>query len=95
MFKMKAFDGKNNLCGKSLLKIRKQNKLSQCKLADKMQLLGFDIDRHVIRRIENGERYITDIEIIAFCYALNITYEELIGSLHIYEDSIKNNTLSV
>ena len=26
----------------------------------KMQLLGFDVDHYFIRRVENGERFVTD-----------------------------------
>jgi len=52
--------------------------LSQRKLAEEMQLLGLDIDRHVIRRIENGERFVTDIELKIFAKALNVSYDDLL-----------------
>jgi transcriptional regulator with XRE-family HTH domain len=52
--------------------------LSQRKLAEKMQVLGLDIDRHVIRRIENGERFVTDIELKMFSNALNVSYKDLL-----------------
>ena len=55
MFKVKAADGTNNLCGKRIAEIRKGKRLSQRKLAAKMQLLGFDVDNYFIRRVENGE----------------------------------------
>ena len=57
MFKVKAPDGTNNLCGKRLAQLRKEKKLSQRKLAMKMQLLGYDVDNYFIRRVENGERF--------------------------------------
>ena len=44
MFKIKAADGTNNLCGSRIAQLRKEKKLSQRKLAVKMQLLGFDVD---------------------------------------------------
>jgi len=56
MFKFKAADGTNNLSVKTIARIRKSQKIPQRKLAKKMQLLGFDVDRYFIRRVENGER---------------------------------------
>ena len=70
MFKIKAQDGTNNLCGKRIAEIRKQKKLSQRGLAAKMQLLGFDVDHYFIRRAENGERFLTDIDLMIFSKAL-------------------------
>lgn len=32
-------------------------------LADMMQLKGVDMDKTAIKHIENGERYVTDIEL--------------------------------
>lgn len=80
MFKLKNEDGSNNISGKALKKIREnmKPKLSQRKFAAKMQLEGLDIDHHVIRRIENGERFVTDIELKAFSKVLNVSYEKLL-----------------
>lgn len=78
MFKIKAADGTNNLCGRRIAEIRKSKKLSQRKLAIKMQLLGFDVDHYFIRRVENGERFVTDIDLVIFSRALGISITELL-----------------
>ena len=44
-----------------------------------MQLVGLDIDKNAIQRIECGKRFVTDIEIIAFAKVLNKNYEELLN----------------
>ncbi len=80
MFKIKAADGTNNLCGKKIAQIRKDKKLSQRKLAAKMQLLGFDVDHYFIRRVENGERFVTDIDLVIFSRALEVPISEFISS---------------
>ena len=79
MFKIKAADGTNNLCGKKIADIRKAKKLSQRKLAQKMQLLGFDVDHYFIRRVENGERFITDIDLVIFCRALEVDVSDILS----------------
>ncbi len=78
MFKIKASDGTNNLCGKKLAEIRKSQKLSQRKLAAKMQLLGYDVDHYFIRRVENGERFLTDIDIVIFSQALKVPVSKIL-----------------
>ncbi len=80
MFKIKAPDGTNNLCGKRIAQIRKAQKLSQRKLAIKMQLLGYDVDHYFIRRVENGERFLTDIDLSIFSQALEVPIADLFPS---------------
>lgn len=78
MFKLKATDGYNNITGKKLIEIRHRLNISQRKLAKMMQLAGYDVDHHFIRRIENGERFVTDMELVALSKVLKISILELI-----------------
>jgi len=79
MFKNKI-DGKNNLCGENIRKLRLSYpiKLSQRGLADKMQLIGIDIDKNAIQRIECGKRFVTDIELKAFAEIFQVGLDKLI-----------------
>lgn len=78
MFINKASNGRNNICGTKIYKLRKNLKISQRKLADLMQLNGIDIDKNAIQRIEAGKRFVTDIELVVFAKVLNITLERLL-----------------
>ncbi len=80
MFKLKAPDGTNNLCGKRIRELREEMNMSQRRLAVKLQLLGYDVDNFFIRRVENGERFITDIELEMFSKVFNISVNELFPS---------------
>ena len=80
MFINKSPDGKNNVCGKTISAFRKELGLSQRQLADSLQLLGLDVDKNAVQRIESGQRFVTDIELIYISKALNKTYEDLLGS---------------
>ena len=79
MFINKTPDGLNNICGKNISAARKELGISQRELADRLQLLGLDLDKNAIQRIECGKRFVTDIELIAFSRFLNLSYEELLG----------------
>ena len=78
MFINKTSDGLNNICGKNISNLRLRLKISQRELADKMQLVGIDIDKNAIQRIECGKRFVTDIEIIAFSRVFDVDYEDLL-----------------
>lgn len=91
MFINKSIHGENNICGRKVFHYRKLMQKSQRELADTLQILGLDVDKNAIQRIEAGKRFVTDIEIVFLCKALNITVNELLG---IYEtsDLIRNNS---
>ena len=80
MFINKAKDGKNNLCGEKIraLRLAYPSKLSQRALADKMQLIGIDVDKNAIQRIESGKRFVTDIELKAFSEVFAVDISDLI-----------------
>lgn len=79
MFKNKK-EGRNNLCGDKIRELRLANstKLSQRALADRMQLIGIDIDKNAIQRIESGKRFVTDIELKAFSVVFEVSVSDLI-----------------
>ena len=79
MFKNKTENGRNNICGTKIYELRKSHvpKMSQRILADKLQLLGIDVDKNAIQRIESGQRFITDIELVALASVFNITINDL------------------
>ncbi len=80
MFINKTKDGLNNICGKNVSILRNNLKISQRELADRMQLVGIDVDKNAIQRIECGKRFVTDIEIIALAKVFDVSYEELLKS---------------
>ena len=78
MFINKTENGLNNICGRKIYYLRKDLKISQRILADKLQLYGLSIDKNAIQRIESGKRFVTDIELVAIANIFNITVDELL-----------------
>ena len=72
MFINKSFDGKNNVCGKNVAIMRKKLNISQRELAERMQLMGYDLDKNAIQRIESGQRFVTDIEVQALAKVFDV-----------------------
>ena len=78
MFINKSDEGLNNICGENISRLRKNMKISQRELADRMQLVGVDLDKNAIQRIECGKRFVTDIEIVAFTKVFDVSFEEIL-----------------
>jgi transcriptional regulator with XRE-family HTH domain len=78
MFINKTIDNRNNICGKKVAEYRKELRISQRELADRLQINGLDVDKNAIQRIEAGKRFVTDIEIVALSRVLKKTIEELL-----------------
>lgn len=78
MGRLRAKDGKKNLVGPRVRALREREHLSQEALMAQLQLLGMDEERGVIKRIENGDRAVSDLEIQLFSQFFHVTYEYLI-----------------
>ena len=71
-------NGSKNLISQRLKELRATAGLSQRGLARKLQLIGVDMDKNVITRIETNKRYVSDIELWALCRILDVSYDYLI-----------------
>ncbi len=80
MYKNRATNGKNNICGCRIKKFRQNlpEKTSQRKFADMLQIAGLDIDKNAIQRIESGMRFVTDIELKVIADVLQVSYQDLL-----------------
>lgn len=66
-----------NMIGKNVRKLRKQKKMSQQALSNKLELLGVYVCRGSVSRIEDQSRTVTDIELYAIADVLGVGIEEL------------------
>lgn len=82
MYKNKAADSENNICGQKVKEIRERlpEKTSQRKLADMLQMEGLDLDKNAVQRIESGKRFVTDIELKVIAKVLGVSYQELLDN---------------
>jgi transcriptional regulator with XRE-family HTH domain len=70
-----------NLVGPILRKLRYDYGLTQDEVAKKCQLMGWDIARETILKIESNRRLVADYEIYLLAKALNIPPERLMPKL--------------
>ena len=75
---MKIYDynGKKNLCGEMLRKLRHEKMMTQEELCSQMQLHGVVVDRFAIAKIEAGTRFVADYELYVLAQIFEIKLEE-------------------
>ncbi|MDO5112635.1 MAG: helix-turn-helix transcriptional regulator [Clostridia bacterium] len=80
MYKNKAVDGSNNICGQKVKRYRESltNRPSQKAFSDMLQIEGLDVDKNAVQRIESGKRFVTDIELKIIAKVLHVSYEDLL-----------------
>ena len=81
MPKPRTATGEKNLIGERLKLLRERDKLSQRDLAHRFQLIGLDMDKNVITRIETNKRYVTDLELQAIAKIFHVSYDYLIDGI--------------
>lgn len=81
MYKNRNADGSFNVSGKTISVLRKQldGGISQRALVDRLQLVGVDLDKNAIQKIESGKRFVTDIELRAFAKVFDVSAGFLLG----------------
>ena len=74
--KITKYNNFKNISGKKLKELRKQAKLSQQDLAEKLQLQGIDLTSKEISKIETNKRLVQDFELFAFSKIFGVSADE-------------------
>lgn len=77
--KIYDYGGQKNISGDRIHQARTAKRLSQYDLASKMQVEGVMIEREAISKIETGDRFVTDYELLNFARVLGVTMGWLTG----------------
>ena len=75
--KSNKYKNKSNALGELIAIQRKDFKLSQNQLASKMQLMGVNIGKNDISKIECGKRLLRDYELIAIKDILELDINQI------------------
>lgn len=79
--KICQYNGQANICGGNIRKYRRQLKLSQDDLAARLQTrYNIQLVQKSISRIEVGERFVADFELLAISGALGVSLEQLLDN---------------
>jgi transcriptional regulator with XRE-family HTH domain len=72
---------RRNLVGKRVLqaRLRLSPPVTQEDLAGRLAIRGIQLDRSAVARIESGDRYVLDFELVVLAKALKVTTAFLLG----------------
>ena len=79
IFVNKTENGRNNIVGTKVAEIRKGMKISQRELADRLVSAGLLVDKNAVQRMESGQRFVTDIELIYISKVPETSIYDLLG----------------
>ena len=70
-----------NIVGSRVRQARKiaKPRITQLDLVARLQLTGLSIDQSGLSKLENGQRPVTDIEVVALAKALSVSVAWLLG----------------
>jgi len=74
--KIYDYNGKKNLCGETLRKLRREKMMTQEELCRQMQLHGVVVDRFAIAKIEAGTRFVADYELYVLAQIMEVNMED-------------------
>lgn len=77
MQKINKFQDNFNIVGSAIKQFRKQQKITQEDLCARMQVMGYQMSRSDISKIENGKKFIADFEVLGFAKALKVSILDL------------------
>jgi DNA-binding XRE family transcriptional regulator len=78
--KIYDYGGQKNVCGDRIHQVRTSKRISQEELAARMQVNGVTIEREAISKIETGDRFVTDYELLVFSRILCVSMDWLTGN---------------
>ena len=74
--KITKYNSVKNISGNKLNELRKDAKMSQQDLAEKLQLEGIDLTSKEISKIETNNRLVQDFELFAFAKIFKVSADE-------------------
>jgi len=77
--KVKRYNGKLNVIGSKVRRLREDKNMSLAQLSDKLQLMGIDIPKSSIQHLEEGNRIVKEYEFYGLCKILGVTMEDMLN----------------
>ena len=78
MKNLKRYNGKLNVIGNKIKEYRENKNISLAELSNDLMLMGIDIHKNSLQRLEYGRRIIKDYELCAIAKVLDISIDELL-----------------
>lgn len=92
MYQSNTYNDRLNVTGQKIKELRMKNNLSLSGLSTKLALMGIDITKPSLHKLENGERILRNYEIFGLAHIFHVPMEELF--IDFREELEKDNLLT-
>jgi len=79
MYQCSKYNNKLNVTSKKIKELRIKNHLSLSKLSTKLALMGIDISKPSLHKLETGKRILKDYELYGLSCVFHVPVEELLN----------------
>lgn len=77
ILKIYDYNGRKNLCGTNVRRLRREKGMTQDMLSQRLQLMGVVVERFAVAKIEAGTRFVADYELYALAEIFGVQMEDL------------------
>ena len=78
MYQCSKYNNQLNVTSNKIKELRIKNNLSLSKLSTKLALMGIDISKPSLHKLETGKRILKDYELYGLSHIFNVPIEELL-----------------
>ena len=79
MRNFKRYNDRLNMVGDKIKFYRENNNMSLVELSNALMLLGIDIPKNSLQRLESGKRTLKDYELSAICKVLKLSADDILS----------------
>ena len=90
MYQCSKYNDRLNVTSKKIKELRIKNNLSLSELSTKLALMGIDISKPSLHKLETGKRILKDYELCGLAQVFHVPLEELLSN---FIDELKKDNL--
>ncbi len=90
MYQCSKYNNRLNVTGKKIKELRMKNNLSLSELSTKLALIGIDISKPSLHKLETGKRILKDFELCGLAEIFHVPLEEILSD---FIKEIKNDNV--
>ena len=90
MYQCAKYNNKLNVTGKKIKELRVKNNLSLSGLSTKLALMGIDISKPSLHKLETGHRILKDYELFGLSMVFKVPIEDFISD---FMDNLKKENI--
>ncbi len=79
MYQCSKYNNRLNVSSKKIKELREKNHLSLSALSTKLALMGIDISKPSLHKLETGKRILKDYELYGLSHIFKVPIEELLN----------------